>query len=100
MTDENPNNGDIHKNPDEVKTEEKDGKKVYNDGRPYIVIAITDTEGSLGVSGSVYDKILAYGLLQMAHEAIQNMHNHNEKMIRNGKRPGIITALRNWRGRK
>ena len=51
----------------EVKTEE-----VPNGGRLYIMIAVGQNN-ELNVQGSINDKILAYGLLESARDAI-NLH--------------------------
>ena len=51
-------------NKPEVKTEE-----IPNGGRPWLQITIMEG-GALNVQGSINDKILAYGLLEAARDAI------------------------------
>lgn len=47
---------------------EKDAQP--NDGRPFLAIAVR-ADNSISVNGSINDKVLAYGLLESARDAIK-----------------------------
>jgi len=53
----------------EVPTEE-----LPNGGRPWINIIVNEN-GGLAVNGSINDKVLAYGLLESARDAIKAHHD-------------------------
>lgn len=77
------------------------GTAKFNGGRPYIVICITEGN-AVGVSGSVYDKVLAFGLLEVAKEAINNMHQQKRDRENPGGMisKGLANHIRKWRGKK
>ena len=52
-----------------IKHEESIPEGLPNEGRPYIQIVIK-ADNTLGIYGSINDKILAYGLLESARDAI------------------------------
>lgn len=64
-----------------------------NDGRPYIIVTIQE-DGSMKVSGSIEDKILAYGLLASAKDEIRKFHDKREKEGRVRNSGGLIQMLR------
>lgn len=55
----------------EVPKSEQPEQQLPNGGRPHLVIAIKE-DGSMVVTGSINEKILAYGLLDAARDAIQD----------------------------
>ena len=64
-----------------------------NDGRPWLMILVNQ-DGSIKVSGTVDDKILAYGLLSVARDAIKDSHDKTAKIERVNGSGGLIANLR------
>lgn len=79
--------------PEAVDVEKED--KGPNEGRPYITIAIK-SDGTLGVYGFIQDKVLAYGLLSSARDAIQAHIDSHSKTIQVPK-GGILDFVRGRR---
>ena len=52
-------------------SDKPDMPKLPNDGRPYLTIAVT-ADNNLSINGSIQDKVLAYGLLEAARDAIKS----------------------------
>ena len=77
----------IDPNKPEVKTEE-----IPNGGRPWLQITIMEG-GALNVQGSINDKILAYGLLEAARDAIA-AHLLRLSQIKPNGRHGVLDFVR------
>lgn len=77
---------------EENKLPSEDTPKQPNGGRPYLTIALGET-GEVVVTGSIGDRITAYGLLLVAHDEIENFHREaNKPKIQSG---GIMNFMRN-----
>lgn len=83
--------------PIEVKGEQPE-QQAPNGGRPHLVIALKE-DGSLVVTGSINEKILAYGLLDSARDAIQDHITRMQKaQIVAPPKGGMMDFARRIRG--
>ena len=75
-------------------SEMKDEKPTLpNEGRPWLQLMIQE-DGSIKVTGFVNDKILAYGLLGAARDAIKDSHDKEAKIERVNNSGGLVDVLR------
>lgn len=65
-----------------------------NDGRPWLALALLE-DGSLKVTGWTQDKMVAYGLLESARDAIKNDIETKAKIHRVNGAGGLLTNIRN-----
>lgn len=65
-----------------------------NDGRPWLAIALLE-DGSLRVTGWTQDKMVAYGLLESARDAVKNDIETKAKIQRVNGSGGLIQNIRN-----
>lgn len=65
-----------------------------NDGRPWLAMFI-EPDGSIKVTGFVHDKMLAYGLLEAAKDAIRKSVDKKAQIERVNGSGGLIHFLRN-----
>lgn len=71
----------------------KEEEKPVNDGRPWLAIFINE-DSTIKVSGHVQDKILAYGLLESAKDAIRKSIEKKSQIERVNGSGGLISMLR------
>lgn len=64
---------------EQESTPQDDVAKLPNEGRPYITIAIK-ADQTIGVFGTIQDKVIAYGLLGAARDAIQTHIDEQNKV--------------------
>ena len=75
-----------------LEDEKKEAPELPNGGRPYLQIMIQE-DGSLRVAGSTQERMLAYGLLEIARDMIKDNSDKQAKIERvNGG--SIINRLR------
>ena len=67
--------------------------KEPNDGRPWMQIFL-QADGSIKVTGWVQDKLLAYGLLGSAKDAIQEVQAKEVKIHRVNNSGGLLNMIR------
>ena len=75
---------------------EPESPKVPNDGRPWLQLLLTE-DGHMKVTGWHNDKIVAYGLLGMARDAIAENHLKGAKIERVNRGNLIDVVRRNWK---
>lgn len=76
--------------------EPEKAKKEVNDGRPWLAIFLNEDE-SMKVTGHIQDKLLAYGLLESAKDAIRRSIDKKSQIERVNNSGGLIQFLRNGR---
>ena len=76
------------------ENKQPEDKKLPNDGRPYIVAAVNE-DGSLKVTGTIDNKVLAYGILETAKDAIHDHISKQVKIEHVNMSGGLINRIRN-----
>ncbi len=84
----------LEDNPIEEQEEKK--PELPNEGRPWLQIMV-QADGTIRVHGHIKDKIVAYGLLGSANDAIREFHAKEAKIERVNAAGGLIHNLRNGR---
>ena len=80
------------------RTEDNQEPNKPNEGRPFLMI-LMQADGSIMVKGHIEDKILAYGLLESARDAIKANMEKQIKIQNVNASGGLIQHLRNGFGR-
>ena len=65
-----------------------------NEGRPWLALALLE-DGSLRVTGWTQEKMVAYGLLESARDAIKNDIETKAKIERVNGAGGLLHNIRN-----
>ena len=80
---------------DTLGNDESNGDKpaVPNEGRPWLQLFI-QKDGSMSVHGSIQNKVMAYGLLDVARDAIKDFHDKQAKIERVNHSGGLINTIR------